>query len=278
MVDAASQTAASPAPAPVGDIAQAMFLGVPVALLDAAGAAQRIADRPAEAPFAYVVTPNAAHFTLLEVSRDARFRDVYDHAWMRLLDGQVPRLLAKHVFGLDIPLAAGSDLTVMMLKRHIRPDDAVTVIGGSDEVPRRLASLYGIGRVAHFNPSMGFINRPDEVVACVDFVLAHPARYVFFCVGTPQGEYLAREVHRRGGATGVGLCVGGSLNFATGLTKRAPEFYRRAGLEWAHRLALNPVGHARRVFVDSLPVLWVALKAWFKPAAYGMGGGRKDKA
>jgi hypothetical protein len=30
-------------------------------------------------------------------------------------------------------------------------------------------------------------------------------------------------------------------------------------LEGLWRLALNPTGHFKRVFVDSLPVLWIAL-------------------
>ncbi|TSJ62944.1 WecB/TagA/CpsF family glycosyltransferase [Starkeya sp. 3C] len=269
-------------PPPAG-FEEVTYLGVRVARLDAAAAAACIAARPADAPYVYVVTPNAAHFTLLNLSDDARFRDAYDHAWMRLLDGQVPRALARLLFGLDLPHAAGSDVALLLLERHIGPDDPVTLIGGSPEVPRRLAERFGLRRIAHHNPPMGFINRPDEVAACVDFVLANPARFVFFGVGTPQGEYLAREVALRGGATGCGLCVGGALNFATGITRRAPAFVRKAGLEWAHRLVRNPAGHARRVFVDSLPVVWIALKARLNPAAYGMGrvpadGGAKDRA
>jgi N-acetylglucosaminyldiphosphoundecaprenol N-acetyl-beta-D-mannosaminyltransferase len=37
--------------------------------------------------------------------------------------------------------------------------------------------------------------------------------------------------------------------------------FRRLNAEWLYRLMQNPRRHARRVFVDSLPVLWIALKA-----------------
>ena len=49
-----------------------------------------IAARPAGAPFAYVVTPNADH--LVRLSRDpATYRQLYDGAWLCLLDSRVVR-------------------------------------------------------------------------------------------------------------------------------------------------------------------------------------------
>lgn len=248
-----------------------MFLGVPIDRLDAPAAAARVAAREPDAPFAYVVTPNASHFNLLGEIRDARFQDVYAHAWLRLMDGKVPRAFARIVFGLDIPHCAGSDLTEELFRSHIRPDDPITIIGGGEELRRRLVAQFGLTRLAVYDPPMGFMNMPGEAEACVAFVRAHPARYVFFAVGSPRGEYLARMVHLAG-ASGTGLCVGGSLNFLTGLVKRAPEVFRRFGLEWFYRLLRNPVGHARRVFIESLPMVWMVVKAKFNPAAYGMAG------
>lgn len=265
-----TDAAAEGAPAP--SIRRVPFLGVEITALGVRDASELIAARPPGAPFAYVVTPNAAHFTRLGELKDARFADAYAHAWLRLLDGATPRRLAKLVFGLDIPQAAGSDLTSYLFAHCIRPGDTLTVIGGSEEMRSRLLEQYGLGAVNMHVPSMGFISRPQEVEACVDYVVAHPARYVFFVVGAPASEYLARMVDARGGAVGTGLCVGSSLNFVTGIVERAPAFYRERGLEWLHRLLLNPRGHARRVFVDSLPVLWMVAKARLDPAAYGMGG------
>jgi N-acetylglucosaminyldiphosphoundecaprenol N-acetyl-beta-D-mannosaminyltransferase len=64
-----------------------------------------------------------------------------------------------------------------------------------------------------------------------------------------------------GGAVGTALCIGSSLLFVTGVVRRAPLLFRRLNAEWAYRLMQNPRGHARRVFLESLPVLWIALKA-----------------
>ena len=60
-----------------------------------------IAARPAGAPFAYVVTPNADH--LVRLSRDpATYRPLYEGAWLRLLDSRAVRRLAR-LLGLAAP-------------------------------------------------------------------------------------------------------------------------------------------------------------------------------
>ncbi|WP_245263426.1 WecB/TagA/CpsF family glycosyltransferase [Azorhizobium doebereinerae] len=258
-------------------ITEATFLRVRISCLTAVEAAEVIADRGASVPFAYVVTPNASHFTLLVELKDARFQDVYAHAWLRLLDGKVPRACARIVFGLDLPHCAGSDLTEELFTHRIQPSDSITIIGGGEELRRRLVAQFGLTQLHVHNPPMGFMDKPSEVEACIDFVLRHPARYVFFAVGSPRGEYLARMVQRRPEAVGTGLCIGGSLNFITGLVKRAPAFFRTFGLEWLYRLLRNPIGHARRVFVESLPLLLIVAKARLNPTAYGMDASRRKR-
>lgn len=246
--------------------AKRWFLGVDFTPLSLPEAAARIAARPADAPFVFVTTPNAQH-VVRTAGNDQRFRRAHDRAWLVLNDSAILRLLSRHVFPPELPLAAGSDLTVYLFGHHIGPKDAITVIGGSAEVDRRLRSQFGIESLARYDPPMGFYNSPAEIDRCVDFILAHPARYVFLAVGAPQSETVACAVLDRGGATGIGLCVGSSLHFATGVVQRAPAIVRRLNAEWAYRLMQNPKRHARRVFVESLPVLWIALKAKLAPAA-----------
>lgn len=268
--DPASASAAALSEAALPEVA---FLGVTLCTLDKAQVAGWIEARPPDAPFAYFVTPNAQHFVLLDRKADARFSAAYDGAVMRLCDSQVARGFARLLFGLDLPLVAGSDLTAWLFEHTVKPDDAITVIGGSDELARRLRDDFGLTRLAMHVPPMGFIRDPAAVAACVRFVQDNPARYVFFAVGSPQSEILASEVARAPGVTGFGLCIGGSLLFITGLSRRAPEVWRRMGLEWLYRLLANPRGHAKRVFVDSLPLLPIIAR---EAVARRRGGARKE--
>lgn len=241
------------------------FLGVPFTPISLQDAASRIAARPPGAPFALVTTPNAQH--VVNVARgNPLFTQAHDQAWLVLNDSGVLRTLSRRWFGQDLPLAPGSDLTVALLQNHIRPDDAVTVIGGSAEVDARLRAQCGLRCLSRYDPPMGFYHDPAEIERCVDFLLAHPARYVFLAVGVPQSETIARCLMARGGGVGTGLCVGSSLHFATGVVPRAPALFRRANLEWLYRLLQNPKRHARRVFVESFPVLAIAARIRLRPA------------
>ena len=237
------------------------FLGVPFTPLDLGEAAARIAARPPGAPFAFVTTPNA-HHTVCCARGDKRFSIAHDKAWLVLNDSRILRLLSHRLFAQELPMAAGSDLTVELFQNHIRHDDAITVIGGTDEVEHRLRTQFGMRALARFNPPMGFYKDPTEVERCVDFILQHPARYVFLAVGSPQSEVVACRLLERGGAIGTALCIGSALLFVTGVVQRAPRIFRSLNAEWAYRLLQNPRGHARRVFIDSLPVLWLALKVF----------------
>lgn len=246
------------------------FLGVPFACLDVPAAARHIAARPPGARFSYVVTSNASHLVRLNELKDPRFIAAIEDAGLHTLDGAVPHWLARHLFGLDIALCPGSDLTAELFEHVIAPTDAVTVIGGSTEMKHRLTEHYGLRTVNLHVPPMGFIDDPKAVEACIAFVVSHPARYVFLVVGAPRSEYLAHLIFQRGTAVGTGLCVGSSLNFLTGLTQRASPAFRRLGLEWLYRLLQSPGTHIQRVFVDSLPIFLTAAKAKCDPAAYGM--------
>lgn len=253
-------------------VASIPFLGLELADLDTAAAGELIAARPANAPFAYVVTPNAQHFVLLDRERKAsheaqnpiekgkRLTEAYDHAWLRLSDSQVVRKLARVFHGIQLPLAAGSDLTVWLFANVITPEDTITIIGGDAELEARLRAQFSLSNIALHSPPMGYIHDPKAIEACVDFVRAHPARFIFLATGAPQSEALALRLSQENGLTGVGLCIGGSLLFLTGITTRAPVIFRRLGLEWLHRFLSNPRRFARRLFVDSVPVIPMALR------------------
>ena len=240
--------------------------GTRFSALDLRGALAAITRRNPGAPFAYVCTPNAVHVVNYEAG-EPRFVDGIDGAWLRLCDSRVVARLARVALGVSLPLALGSDLTLEMVQGGVRREDPVTVIGGTAEMERRLRDQFGWRHLARHDPPFGFINDPAEVARCVDFVLAHPARYVFLACGAPQSEVLGRRIVERGGAVGTGLCIGASLLFATGVEQRAPGLMQRAGLEWLHRLMLEPKRMSVRLRKSQLPLLWLAVKYRRRPPA-----------
>jgi N-acetylglucosaminyldiphosphoundecaprenol N-acetyl-beta-D-mannosaminyltransferase len=233
------------------------LLGLDFACLDVAAAAAAIAARPADAPFAYVVTPNADH--LVRLDGDAALRAVYRAAAMRLLDSRVVAACAL-LLGMEAPpVAPGSDLAAQLLTQHLRPGERITIIGLSPAWLPALAARLGLAPPAHYNPPMGFEHNRAAFAAAVDFVRTHPARLVFLAVGSPRQECLAAAIAAAGNAIGTGLCIGASLEFLAGARRRAPLAMQRLGLEWLFRLAADPRRLARRYLIDSpkiLTLLW----------------------
>lgn len=234
------------------------LLGLDFAALTVEQAASHTAGRCAEAPFTYVVTPNAEH--LVRMARDQSLRTIYRRADLCLLDSRVVGAIGR-LIGLAVPpIVPGSDLTERLLASHVRPRERITIVGLAPVWLPALVTRYGLAAPAHYDPPMGFDRDPAAFATTIAFVQAHPARFIFLAVGSPRQETLAAAIAAAGGFTGTGLCVGASLAFLAGAQRRAPLFVQRAGLEWLFRLATNPRRLARRYLLDSPPIIGLLLR------------------
>jgi exopolysaccharide biosynthesis WecB/TagA/CpsF family protein len=234
------------------------LLGLSFADLDLPAAASRIAERPADAPFTYVVTPNADH--LVRLDRDPALCAIYQRAALCLLDSRVVFGLSR-LFGLKPPpVVVGSDLTAYLLAHHLHPNERITIVGLSQAWLPALVQRLGLAEPAHHDPPMGFEHDPLAFAAAVAFVRDHPSRFVFLAVGSPRQERLAAAIAATGEATGTGLCIGASLEFLAGARRRAPRFMQQAGMEWLFRLASDPRRLLRRYLVDSPRIIVLLLR------------------
>lgn len=198
--------------------------------------------------FGYVVTPNADH--LIRLHEEATFRELYAAATYVLLDSRFLSHLLRFTRAIQLPVCTGSDLTAKLLGEVISPADTLVLIGGSAEQAQQLANRYGLKRLLHHNPPMGFIHNAEAVEACVNFIEANsPFRFCLLAIGSPQQEILAQLLKKRGIARGLALCIGASINFLTGVEQRAPRWMQISGLEWLFRLVQEPGRMGKRYLV-----------------------------
>lgn len=223
-------------------------------------AVQRITERDPSKPFEFVVTPNVDH--LVRLRRDGVLAPLYAQAWLTVCDSRVLEMIAA-MSGEKVDLTPGSDLTERLFETAIQPDETVTIIGGSASVVEGVKARYGLTNVRWHEPPMGLKDNPKAIAECAKFVAKNPARFVFLCVGSPQQELVAEACLDRGDCTGVGLCVGASLDFLSGEARRAPNWMQRARLEWLHRLAEEPRRMWRRYLVEGPKVAFLWLE-WRK--------------
>lgn len=241
------------------------LLGLEFADLDVAAAADYLARRSATEPFGYVTTPNADH--LVRLSRRPDLMPLYRGAMLRLLDSRVVAGMAR-LAGLVTPVVApGSDLTALLLRRHVEPGEPVTIVGLAAHRLPALVARCGLAALAHYDPPRGFEHDAAAMQTAVDFVLAHPGRFVFLAVGSPRQEMLAAAIRASGRATGVGLCIGASLEFIAGTQHRAPVWMQRAGLEWLYRLSCEPRRLGWRYLIDSPAIVPLLLRERRLPRA-----------
>lgn len=218
-----------------------------------------IARNPKE-KFAAIVTPNADH--LVRISRSQQIASAYRSASMRLNDSRIVSALAKLR---RIPLTAvpGSDLLSSLF--HASDFDRnwpILVVGGSPQMFGQLVEAFGLTGAMHYDAPMGLLTDPTKLAAAVAHIEAHPARFIFLAVGSPQQELIAQAVAERGKATGIGLCIGAAVEFLVHPERRAPKWISRWGLEWLYRLAREPKRLWRRYLVDSPKLFGLAFKDW----------------
>lgn len=223
-------------------------------------ALRRITERDPASPFAFVVTPNVDHLVRLE--HDTVLATLYAQAWLTVCDSRVLELIGR-MSGERIDIAPGSDLTARLFDAAIDPAEPLTIIGGNRAVIDAVTARFGLKDVRWHEPPMGLRSNPEAVAECARFVAENPSRFVLICVGSPQQEMIAEACLDRGDCTGVGLCVGASLDFLGGKARRAPVWIQQARLEWLHRLVREPGRMWRRYLVEG-PKVFLLWQRWRK--------------
>ena len=234
------------------------FLGLPFQAMQTRQAARQIAAHTLESDrFWYVVTPNVDH--MVRLSRQPDLRSLYDGAGMILNDSRILELLAKWD-KLDLPASPGADVVQALFEREIDPEEPVVVVGCTASEITALKAKFGLSDVRWHDAPMGLRKNPEAIRKAAEFMATNKARFHFICVDSPQQEMVATAARELGTVTGVGICCGASLDFLTGKSRRAPEWMRRARLEWLHRLTNEPQRMAKRYIIDGPKIfsLWLA--------------------
>ena len=198
--------------------------------------------------FVSIVTPNVDHLVRLHRGADSGLLAAYAGADLILNDSQVLYLLSKP-FRLGIRhVVRGSDLVPMLLESDSIRD--VLVIGPPAAAAARLKAAYPDKRFRVHTPPMGVRVGDEHFDRLVAEASDERHDLVLVCLGCPVSENALQRlmgVRRRGAA----ICCGAAIDFLTGAQKRAPETWRRLGLEWLYR-ALDQPGRLGARYASNL--------------------------
>lgn len=258
-------------------MARTEFLQLHFDTLDQDAALQAVQQAARRDGFAYLVTPNVDHVVgLSRGSDDALIRAAYERADLVLCDSRILQMLAR-MSGIALPLVTGSDLTARMLDLVDQPGTGIAVIGGDAALMVGLQRLYPAITWCQHVPPMGVRRNPDARRAIAEFVERSEACYFLFAIGAPQSEIVCAEIAVRGKARGVALCIGASLEFVTGVKRRAPLAMQRLRLEWLFRLLSEPRRLWRRYLVEGPRIFAIWLR-WRATRSRPRGGSDSSRA
>jgi N-acetylglucosaminyldiphosphoundecaprenol N-acetyl-beta-D-mannosaminyltransferase len=184
---------------------------------------------------------------VMRANDDNDFARVLDSADLCLPDGTgVVWAARRQGCRIDGPVA-GSDLVPLLAAMCARRGFPLFLLGAApgvaDELASRLRSEHPDLQVAAHsgNPD------PSEDAETLRLIHEHHTQVLLVAYGHPKQElWIDRLKNRLGVAMAMG--VGGTFDYLTGRVPRAPEWMRKAGLEWAYRLWKQP-WRARRMAV-----------------------------
>jgi N-acetylglucosaminyldiphosphoundecaprenol N-acetyl-beta-D-mannosaminyltransferase len=192
---------------------------------------------------------------------DPAFREILNGCDLNVADG-VGLIWAARWLGQPLrERITGSDgistLSTHCAQRGYRPFFLGAAPGVAKKAAERLtASNPGLQVAGTFS---GSPYPKDEELVIAQIQSAAPD-LLFVAYGVPTEEiWIARNRDRLQVPVMIG--VGGALDFLAGVTRRAPRWVRRAGLEWLHRLLQEPWRWRRQMALPRF-VLLVACQRW----------------
>lgn len=204
---------------------------------------------------------------VVEISSSPELAGVVSRCDLVSVDGQAV-VWAARVLGSPVPeRVAGVDLFDRLLGEAAATGLPVYLLGAREEVVRRTAEIAvqrhpGLvvagSRSGYWTPE-----HEPEVVADV---AASGAAMLFVALPSPRKEHF---MERWGPELGVPfrMGVGGSFDVVAGVTRRAPRWMQRAGLEWCYRLLQEPRRMFRRYLVGNTAFVRLTLAARRRQAA-----------
>lgn len=201
-----------------------------------------------------LITPNV---DILRQLRRPQLRELAEQAELVVPDG-MPIVWASRIQGEELPeRVTGSSLIWSLSEAAARSDRSLYLLGGAEGIAERAADRLveeyeGLEVAGVHCPPFGFEKRAETLQETVSAVVEAQPDIVFVALGFPKQEHLMQHLRRHLPNTWFVGC-GGTLTMVAGEVSRAPLWIQRSGLEWVHRLAMEPRRMAKRYLVHDLP-------------------------
>ena len=211
-----------------------------------------VANKPSQ-----VVTVNPE--MVMAAQKDKDFRQIINRAALVVPDGFGLMIAGKF---LGTPLqerVTGVDLTWAICKLAEDRGYSVFFLGGKSgitkEAARRIQKIHRGLRI------VGYYSGAPEDKSTLDNIARVKPDILFVAFGAPKQEkFISNLKFQISNLKSVSIGVGGTFDYIAGVYPYAPEWMRKAGLEWLYRLFTQP-WRWHRILTATIRFPWAIIKS-----------------
>lgn len=191
---------------------------------------------------------------------DTAYRQLINTSDIIAADGMSIVWAAK-LFGFTIPDRCNmTDTFRAYLAERNSPASTAILIGGSDqEASKAAAAIQQDGPHISITTSISGYHSISEYMNMLKEL--PPPDFVLVGMGSPKSEQLINAARSLWPTTIFWHIGGGTIMFFSGSLTEAPAWMRRCGLQWFHRLAIEPGRMWRRYVIGNPLFVFRVLKA-----------------
>jgi N-acetylglucosaminyldiphosphoundecaprenol N-acetyl-beta-D-mannosaminyltransferase len=235
-----------------------MLFGVPVDNLTLAETVHRVEELLRQGPTHQHVVVNVDK--LVKLQRDPTLRAAILDCDLINADGQ-PVVWASRLLGRPLKeRVAGIDLFEALIARCAERGYRPFLLGAREEVVAKVAGLLQARQLKLAGWRNGYWTPAEEPAVAAQVAAARPD-ILFVALSSPKKELFLREWKNVMQVPFV-MGVGGAFDVLAGVTKRAPRWLQRCGLEWLYRLAQEPRRLWRRYLIEDMAFVGMVWREW----------------
>lgn len=209
------------------------------------------------------VAVNAGKIVQMQTNRE--LRESVNNSDLINADGQAVIWASRF---LNKPLqerVAGIDLMHKLVDLANTKGYSIYLLGAKDTVVKAVANSYqkeyGEQIIAGYRD--GYFTKEQEPLIAKD-IAKSGAQILFVAITSPIKENFLYQNREQLSGINLIMGVGGSFDVVAGVTKRAPNWMQKAGLEWFFRFLQEPRRMWKRYLVGNSKFIWLVLKERFK--------------
>ena len=225
-----------------GDLAETCeVFGLPYRVADMASATEAVVARALSGDGGYACL--AGVHGIITAQHRPGLRRAMEESWANLPDGEPVAWMMRRLGARSTRRVAGPDLMPSVIDAGQKVGLRHYLFGSTPEVLEQLDAKIrmaypGARIVGTMSPPFRQLSSSEEEQIAAE-IRGSGAHIVWVGLGLPkQDEWMWRNAERLQPCLAMG--VGAAFDFIAGTKQRAPAWMQRCGLEWLHRMGMEP--------------------------------------